>query len=99
MSNHSKGPWKIVEFDSYNSIVDADGVELMCDLDYYPSVPSKGEDWDLIAAGPELLSALQEQLRNFEAQHAMLIELGNPQFVGMRDNARAAIAKALGEKS
>lgn len=51
----------------------------------------------LIAASPKLYEALAAQLKWFEAHHAILLELGNPDFVAMRDQARTALASARGE--
>lgn len=51
----------------------------------------------LIASAPELYEALAIHLKWFESHHAILLELGNPDFVAVRDMARAALKKARGE--
>lgn len=43
-----------------------------------------------------LTEALALHLQNFEAQHALLLEIGNPDFINMRDKARAALAMVKG---
>lgn len=45
----------------------------------------------LFAAAPALLRATHALLENFKAQHGLLLELGNPQFTALRDQAEEAI--------
>lgn len=56
---HSEGPWRI-EYDGGDKhIRSASGESLMCDAQFYPWVPSNNADWNLIAACPAMLEALQ----------------------------------------
>lgn len=55
------------------------------------------EDAHLIAAAPALYEALAAHLASFESQHALLLEIGAPDFVQLRDMARTALASARGE--
>ena len=61
---YTKGPWTLTltddEYKGKHTITDADGEELMCDMNYYPWCPDSTSDWHLIAAAPELLEALKE---------------------------------------
>ena len=41
-----------------------------------------------------LVQALEKLLANFESQHELLLILGSPDFVAMRDQARAALSTA-----
>jgi len=47
-----------------------------------------------IGADAALVQALEKLLANFESQHALLLQLGAPDFVAMRDQARAALSTA-----
>ena len=47
-----------------------------------------------IGADAALVQALEKLLANFESQHALLLKLGAPDFVAMRDQARAALTTA-----
>ena len=47
-----------------------------------------------IGADAALVQALEKLLANFESQHALLLKLGAPDFVAMRDQARAALSTA-----
>ena len=47
-----------------------------------------------IGADAALVQALEKLLANFESQHALLLQLGAPDFVAMRDQARAALTTA-----
>lgn len=49
----------IVESDGDKYLRDADGNSLMCDMNYYPWTPNSESDWQLIAAAPDLLAALE----------------------------------------
>ena len=73
-------------------------------------VSTSGSDWDesgktavaawnrrsgqLVERVKELEEALRPMLENFESQHALLIAIGNKQFIDWRDAARAALSKA-----
>ena len=59
MANHSPGPWTIKHDGGDRTLIDAGGSSLMNDTSYYPSCPTSDEDWNLIAAAPELLEALK----------------------------------------
>ena len=41
-----------------------------------------------------LVEALKKSLRHFESQHALLLEIGSPEFVGLRDEMVAALLAA-----
>lgn len=58
----SKGPWKKVFRNGATHIEDADGNSLMCDEQYYPWTPDKDEDWNLIAAAPDMYETLKNLL-------------------------------------
>lgn len=65
---HTLGPWRLAfdsEFDS-SEIESADGVSLMGSETFYPWVPENPADWHLIAAGPEMLEALEEACDHYE---------------------------------
>lgn len=57
---HSPGPWSLSYKNGETRIINADNEAIMCDMTYYPWVPIGQADWSLIAAAPELLSALTE---------------------------------------
>lgn len=100
---HIKGPWRLLiqansrdmetptrSFhygEEYIAVVSADGEVIADNADYYPA-PIRRRDASLIAAAPELLSALQ-----------MIVQL-NPELpMGVIEDAEAAIAKATGEQA
>ncbi|HEX2615447.1 MAG TPA: hypothetical protein VHL10_08125 [Nitrososphaera sp.] len=58
MSKHSPAPW-IHVIDGSEYLKDANGEILVCDTEYYPYVSLNSADWQLVAAAPELLEALQ----------------------------------------
>ena len=60
MARHSPGPWQITREMGETHIRTADNESIMCDMRYYPWVPDDQDDWNLISAAPELLSALTE---------------------------------------
>jgi hypothetical protein len=66
MTPFSKGPWRQVYRDGNHHIEDSDGNSLICDEQYYPWVPKKQGDWNLITAAPELLGALSNLLSAIE---------------------------------
>lgn len=82
------GPWVIKRDDEFfgspRVLYSSDGEPLMGDATYYPWVPSDDADWNLIAAAPELLDALQEALEYIPAR-------ARPALLA---KARAAINKA-----
>jgi hypothetical protein len=65
MSAHTPGPWTIRREDG-DRYLESPGHfgALMCDTQYYPWTPDSDEDWNLIAAAPELLEALIEIRRH-----------------------------------
>ena len=81
---HTPGPWEFRKENPWT--IFADGKSIMGNADYYPWVPTKKSDWVLIAAAPDLLEALRQLCAD---------ELHTQE---KWDNARAAIAKATGEK-
>jgi hypothetical protein len=57
-TKHSPGPFNIRMGDCV-ILADADGNAIMGNETYYPWVPKNSYDWDLFAASPELLEALE----------------------------------------
>lgn len=82
---HSKGPWARSEEGGTSHIRDADGTSLMADETYYPWCPSNDDDWNLIAAAPEMLQALK-------SMRGTLVRLGGSPMPSLD----AVIAKAEG---
>jgi len=91
MSKQTPGDWEFIESEDNRSIV-ANGKTIMCDAAYYPWCPDNKYDWILMAAAPELLTALLEANDQFEAEGY------NPDGP-TRSMILAAIAKATGEKA
>ena len=86
---HSPGPWKLNnEPGRPLTITSADGHSLMGDETYYPWCPGDLEDWQLIAAAPELLQALRELVDVMKCRI-------DDETVALH-NALAAIQKATG---
>lgn len=97
MSKHTKGPWSHRNgriFQTDHEVLTIANVARAYDGDYSPS------NGDLLAAAPELLEALEAMLEVHGVTQAYAekhIEI--PQsWVEVSDLARAAIAKAKGEK-
>jgi len=87
MSNHTPGPWKLVETEStdFTAIENLDGDEVLGTSEWLRANPV---DLQLMAAAPDLLYALEEILLNETKLYndmATVIE------------AKAAVAKAKGE--
>jgi len=87
MSNHTPGPWKLVETEStdFTAIENLDGNEVLGTSEWLRANPV---DLQLMAAAPDLLYALEEILLNETKLYndmATVIE------------AKAAVAKAKGE--
>jgi hypothetical protein len=61
----------------------------MCDETYYPWVPDNPADWDLIAAAPDMLEALEMIAKNLDGDMVQF----------EYDMVRAAIAKAKGQET
>ena len=86
MSKHTPGPWTIEESELMGrDVVSAGSMALICTQVYSP------DDARLIAAAPELLAAL-DALLNYNS-------LGSYDRASVRQQARAAIAKATGSGS
>lgn len=96
-AKHTPGPWSFppVPTDEFGvwQITAADGRSLMGNEQYYPWVPVKKADWQLIAAAPEMLEALQHIVSGFVEVY------GEKRSSGAMKHARAAIAKATGEQA
>ena len=91
-SNTSPAPWSIRQSATHVTVVTASGDAIFHDDKRLPGVM---EDARLIAAAPELLAALEQMVSVFldtEGRH------GESENDAM-DAARAAIAKATGEKA
>jgi hypothetical protein len=107
MSKHTPGPWKIdmtTMFDCNYSrasaaIVGANGAPVVLfdpsEGEYKQALDPDSADAHLISAAPDLLDALDLLLR-YSLSHP--IHTDQSQFGNVYDKARAAIAKARGEK-
>jgi hypothetical protein len=86
MTQHTKGPWTYRCVDGIHELLMANVCE-MSSTTYYPWVPANPADWKLMAAAPDLLEALQNLVNGNGFAPSESLE-----------KARAAIAKATGEK-
>lgn len=80
------GPWAFVDGDE-PQIIDKSRKLLLVDTEYYPLVSLEREQWNLIAAAPDLLEALEEMV-----EYCNLFPDSD-----CHVKARAAISKAKGE--
>jgi len=91
-TQHTPGPWQIHPNRNWavSTLTDADGaVDLIAECGFI-------EDARLIAAAPELLTALEALLTEFESRVALVDELTPPESLAMH-YAQDAIAKAKGQ--
>lgn len=63
-TKYTPGPWSFVEESGDCKLKNSSGETMMCDMSYYPWTPDSKEDWQLIAAAPELLEALKMLLKH-----------------------------------
>lgn len=102
-TKHTPGPWSVTgkQFSgsvrvSAGSGSDLNGLVAICDAgDYARSKVEGAANARLIAAAPELLEALVWMVANDDTNEA---DEGNAYWVDGLHRARAAIAKATGEK-
>jgi hypothetical protein len=102
--NHTKGPWIIKHLANSRR----DTVRIVEKANHYSvaevrdaAFESQGyADAQLIAAAPDMLSALQECLAKLEGERDILKLTSNPRWLQLHaiaEKARQAIAKATGE--
>lgn len=98
MSKHTPGPWRFVRgYDNSDAVITGEGYGLEC-VALVKSTSCPQSDGCLIAAAPELLEAL-EVILDEDMEDIIVAYLGG--FVlpdDLRQQARAAIAKAKGEQ-
>lgn len=94
-TKHTPGPWQYQATNSAQAIVAADGEVIICDAPFGAYVSMEQEDWDLIAAAPDLLKELQHLVGLLD----QAIGDGRISVPGLAtlNGAKAAIAKATGE--
>lgn len=87
-TKHTPGPWEFRTDGGWRLY--ADGECIMGNEQYYPWVPESAADWRLIAAAPELLSALCDLMQTLEFLERSGHRIDPKQVSAARD----AIAKA-----
>lgn len=60
---HSPGPWRVVQENGDWQIKTAVNETIMCNMTYYPWVPTNELDWQLMGASPQMLLALRSALK------------------------------------
>jgi hypothetical protein len=97
LAKPTPGPWRF-EQGEVRHIRAADGESLMCDEQYYPWCPGADADWNLIAASPEMLVAL-EGLICPQCNHELGLHVdkyGCEQERGDREGDEGEVAQAMG---
>ncbi len=97
MSKHTEGPWVFRKKDGNLELM-MGNVCAMSSENYYPWVPENPADWELMAAAPDLLEALQRIKQRLDTCHLHIMnghEVFESVYVKMIDKA---IAKATGEE-
>lgn len=86
-----KGPWGWVWEHGSRQLRNAEGHTIMCGMSYYPWTPDSDEEWDLIAAAPELYEVLDECINGLDCQPGYVKSL-------TIQKALVALRKARGDK-
>jgi hypothetical protein len=109
--SHTPGPWVMEhDHDEWNHegnkgvtrILGPNGMTIIGNFQYYPVAPDELDDYRLIAAAPELLEACKAVLHHPDliytgCDHEPLDTCGLDNLIPLRDQIRAAIAKAEGK--
>ena len=98
MSKHTPGPWGIMKGDHGPMIFSGECGRAVAMLARQVTTAEREANARLIAAAPELLEALEVMLNGDEMGEYECQRTGFPRMIQRREKARAAIAKAKGEK-